>query len=125
MIPEYKITKRDVEDADLLLRKLDNTEWEIRDLYLQLLSKYAHMSETARSLKYLPAMEKVSELVDDIARDNKFRFESGVPDFNFYRTYYSERIESIHKHLYELSLEVKEDVVVQGVMCEETNEPEP
>ena len=120
MIPEYKITKRDVEDADLLLRKLDNTEWEIRDLYLQLLCKYAHMSETARSLKYLPAMEKVSELVDDIGRDNKFRFESGVPDFNFYRKHYSERIESIQKHLYELSLEVKEDVVVQGVMCEET-----
>ena len=120
MIPEYKITKRDVEDADLLLRKLENTEWEIKELVLQVLRKYAHLSETARSLKYLPAMEKVSELVDDIARENTFRFESGMSDFHHSRTFYSERIEPIRKHLWELGQEFKEVAVIQGVMCEET-----
>ena len=120
MIPEYKITKRDVEDADLLLRKLDNTEWEIKDLHVQLLRKYAHLSELANSLKYLPAMEEVSETIDDIARESRFRFESEISTFFYFKKFHDERIDPIRKHLYELSLEVKEDVVVQGVMCEET-----
>lgn len=114
---EYKITKRDVEDADLLLRKFENTQWEIKELLLQALRKRAHLAELARSLSYLPAMKKIQEKVDDIAREGRFNFENELSSFHFFIKFYNEGIEPIRKHLWELGKDFKEEVVVQCV-CE-------
>lgn len=121
---KYEITKRDLEDADLLLRKLEHTQWEIKEAMWPLLRKYAYLSELANSLNYLPAMEEVSETVDDIARESRFRFESEISTFFYFKQFHDERIDPIRKHLYELGKDFREVAVVQGVVCEEnTQEP--
>lgn len=117
-IPEYTITKRDLEDADLLLRKIEHTEWELEDLLLQIIRKYAHLAETARSLQYLPAMSEVKDAVDTIMRDSTFNSDTEIKNFYVTKKFYMDKLEPLRKHLHTLSKQFRETVTIQAVVEE-------
>lgn len=117
-IPAYTITKRDAEDAKLLIHKFEQTEWELKDLLLQVIRKYAHMSEIARSLQYLPAMKEVEGVLDEFRREMTFAYESEQSSFFIRKHYYMEHIEPLRKHMYELSKQFHETATTQAVVEE-------
>jgi hypothetical protein len=116
---EYQLTKRDFEDARLLLDKLTQTEWEVKDLLLEVIRKYAHMSETARSLQYLPAMKEVEDVVCDIKRESTFAFESEQSSLFIRKDFYERNMGILLKHLYEISKQFRETVTDQCVVEEQ------
>lgn len=117
-IPAYTITKRDFEDAKLLIHKFEQTEWELKDLILEVIRKYAHMSETARSLQYLPAMKEVEGALDEFRREMTYAYESEQSNFFIRKHYYMEHIEPLRKHMYELSKQFHETATTQAVVEE-------
>lgn len=117
-IPEYQMTEQDFHNAKLLLHKLSETEWKLKDLQLEVIRKYAHLSELANSLKYLPAMNGEEETVEDIQRESQFLFESTLSSFARFNQLFKNQEEKLHRHMYAVSKAFCKPVVVQCV-CDE------
>lgn len=117
-IPEYQITEQDYQNAKLILHKLGETEWSLKDLLLEVIRKYAHLSELAYTLKYLPALEDEQEAAGDIQREAQHLFESTLSCFAGFTQRFKIQEEKIHKHLYTVGKAFYKTVVAQCV-CEE------
>lgn len=117
-IPEYQITEQDYQNAKLILHKLSETEWRLKDLLLEVIRKYAHLSELAYSLKYLPAMEDEQEAADDINREAQFLFESTLSTFAGFTQRFKSQEMKLHRHMYALGQTFRRPVVAQCV-CDE------
>lgn len=117
-IPEYQITEQDYQNAKLILNKLGETQWRLKDLLLEAIRKYAHLSELANTLKYLPALEDEQEAADDINREAQFLFESTLSTFAGFTQRFKTQEEKLHKHMYALGQAFRRPVVAQCV-CDE------
>ena len=114
-IPEYQITEQDYQNAKLILRKLGETEWKLKDLLLEVIRKYAHLSELAYTLKYLPAMEAEQEAAGDIQREAQYLFESTLSCFSGFTQRFKRQEEKLHKHMYSVGQAFYKPVVEQRV----------
>lgn len=119
-IPEYQITEQDYRDAMFVLKKIGQTQWELKDLCLQVIRKYAHLSELARTLKWLPAMEDAKEFPETIERESQFCFECELSNFIIYTQLFKKQEEEMHKHLYEVGKKFYKSAVAQCVYEEAT-----
>lgn len=99
-IPEYQMTEQDFHNAKLLLQKLGNTQWQLRSLQMEVARKFAHLSELAYSLKYLPAMKGEEETLEDIQRESRYLFESNISSLSIFHQLFNDREEKLHKHMY-------------------------
>lgn len=120
-IPEYQITEIDYHKANFVLHEIGQTQWELKDLCLQVIRKYAHLSELARTLKWLPAMEDAKEFPETIERESQYRYDGELSNFNIYTQLFKKQEEEMHKHLYEVGKKFYKSAVAQCV-CEEATE---
>lgn len=115
---EHQMAEQDFHNAKLLLHKLSETEWKLKDLQLEVIRKYAHLSELANSLKYLPTMLGEEETVEDIQRESQFLYESTLSSFAGFKQRFAEREEKLHRHMYVVGQAFYKPVVAQCV-CDE------
>lgn len=114
-IPEYQITEQDYQNAKLILHELGKTQWRLKDLLLEVIRKYAHLSGLANTLKYLPALEDEQETADDIKREAQFLFESTLSTFAGFTQRFKMQEEKLHRHMYTVGQAFRKPVVAQCV----------
>lgn len=115
---EHQMAEQAFHNAKFLLHKLSETEWRLKDLQLEVIRKYAHLSELANSLKYLPIMIGEEETVEDIQREAQFLFESTLSSFAGFKQRFEEREEKLHRHMYAVGQAFYKPVAAQCV-CDE------
>lgn len=116
-IPEYQINEQDYHNAKLLLHKLGETQWQLRGLQMEVARKFAHLSELAYSLKYLPAMKGEEEKLEDIQREARHLFESNISSLLIFHQRFNDQEEKLHRHMYVVGKSFYKTEEVQAV-CE-------
>lgn len=101
-IPKYQITEKDCHKAQFVLHEIGQTQWELKNLCLEVIRKYAHLSELAKTIKYLPAMEDANVFPEDIERESRHIYECELSTYAWFTQFFKEREEKMHKHLYEV-----------------------